>query len=438
MQWLKLKKTSWLLILASSFIMVSCGDSDNGDNGSDNDNGKTEENLVCDCELNDNNCINTCIRTVCSCEQSTEIDACAGNCQTAGSCGIVKMNGDFNPMDPSSWNNISVEVKVTSKDQLACMKTALPECNDSFQKTCDGDRVKSCVSGKFSYQECDGKGCNAQTASCNTNSTDDDECNSSFQKTCDGDRVKSCVDGHFSYESCNGKGCEEAKCKTSSGTTCDPATCNGDYKCNDSNECVFDTTKLPTVNSPCNSEDIDKCLDNGKLALVCYTDGWGIEECNEDPCVAQKDDPNHMLLYGCGFNRYNYLYSQLDDEDKDQITFRGDGYYNTIKTLDNNNEYYMDCPAKIYEGDDNKLYGWFKNSMKLKNTEGCVLCDAKPELYIRQTACHTGNSCNIDTCINNKDIATCYNNQAAVRKCFYKCETTSPAGVTFDSCVDAY
>ena len=143
----KIRKYSWLFILASSLIITSCGEdndnggnngNNNGDNNNGNNNGnnnnpsgKTQTKTVCSCELDDNDCINKCIRTVCSCKESDSIENCAGQCQTAGSCNIVSTDmggGGFNPMDPSSWGNMQIKVSVTIKDQLACMEKALKEC----------------------------------------------------------------------------------------------------------------------------------------------------------------------------------------------------------------------------------------------------------------------------------------------------------------------
>lgn len=168
----KLFKHSWFIILASAIFMSACGeDSKDNNKTSDNPAGDSTVKQTCDCELSDNSCIDKCIRTACSCNQSITIEECAGKCETAGSCGIVSADmGEFDPMDPSSWSNMTVEVKVTSKDQLTCMQNSVKECDDSFKKTCENGKVKSCKSGHFDYEDCP-NGC--EDSACKQASTQD-------------------------------------------------------------------------------------------------------------------------------------------------------------------------------------------------------------------------------------------------------------------------
>ena len=303
----KVTKISWFSIIISSLAFCGCDDS----NGS-SDKAETEDTTVCSCNLSDKSCVDDCIYAACDCEKSVKIEECADGCMAASSCNII--NRDF---DPGEFE-MSIEVKVTAKSQLTCMQQFINECDDSFETTCDGNRVKSCKSGLFSYHNCE-------------------------------------------------HGCEKGACKTE-GT-------------------ADDLPELPKADSPCSYKDIDKCLDDGKIILTCESEKWKIETDCSERCVARKNDPNHMLLKGCGTKNVK----PLPDYARDLTT--------AYEIVDNDKVLLYkvsNCPIDIYEGDDDNLY-------YERNYLGCIYCDTidDREQKIQATPCHSGSHDKCDE-VNNK------------------------------------
>lgn len=404
-------KLTGFIVLVSSILICACGD-DNKNSKSGNNDVSTDL-QVCNCELNDNSCINNCIRTVCSCNSSDSIENCAQNCDVANECGIVSvdMNPEMDPFDPSSWE-MQVKVEVTNNTQITCLQSSVKECDDdSFEKTCDNDKVKSCVDGHFYYKDCP-NGCTS--GSCNADTHDEEEtCDSTFKRVCDGDRVKSCDRNEITYQDCP-YGCNESE-----------GECiQANFTCQDGH-CDYDESNLPVKYTKCdinNSEN--KCLGNGKIAAVCMNVSgefrWVVVKDCETACItpstsgaALSGHSKDTMLGGCGWDPdinealkgsvFNINDFNLNPEEIPDGTY---GYaYAVIDELVAN------VPVTILTGTNETRYAIFESNDH-------ILCDTLPKDNFSLTPCTSGAACMAgDNCLKTHYMSTCYNDKMVIAYC---------------------
>ncbi len=212
----------------------------------------------------------------------TAVEALVDNCVTLG-CSV---------------NTFCVDNKITRMEFGTLIARALkyvtvdnctpPECSISEDPTCSGNKVKSCINGKYDYADCGSDKCNNGVCEAVK------ECSDSETPVCDGKRIKSCSNGTYIYETCPYE-CENNKCvecKSNFASDCVGEqvrscsngkftynTCSSNEVC-DNGQCINNTECDSTLKS-CNGNNIKSCQ-NGRIV---NTPCGEKQICHDGECV---------------------------------------------------------------------------------------------------------------------------------------------------------
>lgn len=253
-----------------------------------------------------------CYVTICDADQKTlnrcksgkiETEACPEGSTCLGTSCIECVGADVRCRDGNVYEckENKWQVKETCSGGTVCDANSLTckdaaeaaECVDG-EKTCEGENgYKVCESGKWSS-----KSCNAGETCANGVCSEGDECVSG-ESVCDGDKLKSCLNGRWVVEPCEG-GCFEGACGSSEpGKVCeaDEKRCSDDgaavlvcakdglsfekskdcseagenYVCDATHECVKAEDAKVCVG------DQVKCSDDVEGFFRCVDGEWGTE-----------------------------------------------------------------------------------------------------------------------------------------------------------------
>ena len=165
------------------------------------------------------------------------------------------------------------------------------ECDFSEQPSCSGNKVKSCINGKYDYADC-GDSATCKQGVCEENPS---ECNDSEPAQCEGNNIKKCVGGKYTIQSSCPNACSNGTCVDCSDS--EPAQCEG----NNIKKCVGGKYTIQTTcsNACSNGQCID-CLGTeqpqceGNAIKICsggqYLKQSCPNKCSNGACVECLDN----------------------------------------------------------------------------------------------------------------------------------------------------